>query len=151
MRSSSECPVFSLSADEVAILSARDLCRLLTGLRLAYSDLSLDPTFPASLWRLPRVLELRPSDLDLRRLPRLEDTWSAGDTQHHKQARHDQSHATYTHHTAEYILRDMKIGKRWKRRSTDVKPRKRNMKTSIQAMTLNRPKHDVKYARLNSY
>jgi len=35
MRSSSECPAFSLSsADDVAVLSARDRC-LLAGLRLA--------------------------------------------------------------------------------------------------------------------
>jgi len=61
MSSSSECPLLSLSAAELAVLtSLRALpCLLLlaAGLRLAYNDLSRDPTLRRDA-SLPRVLEL---------------------------------------------------------------------------------------------
>jgi len=77
MRSSSEWPVLSLSVVELAVLSRRRDDRLLTGLRLAYNDLGRAPTLRV---RLPRVLELRPPDPDLRRLLRLADARCAPET-----------------------------------------------------------------------
>lgn len=81
MRSSSECPppVSPLSNTKLEVLSARDL-RLLTGLKLAYNDRGLVPNLRTSL----RVLELRPLDLDLRRLPRRADSRCAPGTRRFK-------------------------------------------------------------------